>query len=337
MSEARVHKVPDRDLATPPFSALVAAWNEAQMIERHVASFIALPGTECELILCAGGADDTLSRAKRAAGDNPNVVVIEQHIGQGKQAALRTCFELAQHPWIYLTDADCLFSEEVLRSLFGVAAGGHRVVTGGSTPLRDQMSVPIVAYQEARDASYDARVGDVADGVLGRNALLRRDVVEAAGGFTANVHTGTDYHLTLQLKALDEPIAHARGSRVQSEYPASPSEYLRMWRRWIKNLLVHSPHGTGRALVTSLILALALTVLPMAAALLWSWALAVVAVALLATASWRRAQDLSFLPTEAAGMRWPVTIRLPGYVYLDQLAVVLAWMDALTDRGRRRW
>lgn len=337
MSETAVGKLDDRDLVIPPFSALVAAWNEAHIVERHIESFLALPWTECELILCAGGADDTLSRARRAAADNPNVVLIEQRASQGKQAALRACFKLARHSWIYLTDADCLFSDDVLRALFGIAGGGHRVVTGGSTPLRDQMDTPIVAYQEARDAAYDARRGDVADGVLGRNALLRRDIVEAVGGFTAHVHTGTDYHLTLQLRTLGEPIAHARGSRVQSEYPASPSEYLRMWRRWIKNLLVHSPHGTGRVLVTSLILALALIVLPVAAALLWSWVIAVIAVALLAIAGWRRARDLSFLPTEAASMHRPVTIRLPGYVYLDQLAVVLAWMDALTDRGRRRW
>ena len=323
--------------AFPAFSALVAAWNEAHMIERHVASFLALCQHDSELILCAGGADGTYDRARLAASNATNVLVLEQRPGQGKQSALRACWEHASQSWVYLTDADCLFSERVLRSLFDATTKGISVVTGGSRPLPEQMTTPLVAYQAARDAAYDAGRGDSADGILGRNALFHRDLIEAAGAFSTPVRTGTDYHLSLQLNALNEPIAYARDAAIASEYPASPPAYLRMWRRWIKNRLVHAPRANVGSLAVSLGLALAMLAAPVAAMALRSWPLAGLALGLLALASWARLRGLPHIDDAAAAMRLPVGVRIPGYVYLDQLAVVLAWADALTDRGRGRW
>ena len=73
--------------AVPKVSVLVAAWNEADNIDQLVESFNALSYPNRELVLCAGGADDTYGRAGRWSG--PRVKVDEQRPGEGKQAALR--------------------------------------------------------------------------------------------------------------------------------------------------------------------------------------------------------------------------------------------------------
>src|SRR5579859_460989 len=91
----------------PRISVLVAAWNEAAMIEAHLHSFQALSYPDIELILCAGGSDDTLRRARQAAGRA--VHILEQQAGEGKQQALARCAALASGEIIYLTDADCLY------------------------------------------------------------------------------------------------------------------------------------------------------------------------------------------------------------------------------------
>lgn len=54
---------------TPKVSALVAAWNEAAHIDAHIQSFLALAYPDIELVLCAGGSDDTFLRAQRYLGE----------------------------------------------------------------------------------------------------------------------------------------------------------------------------------------------------------------------------------------------------------------------------
>ena len=49
----------------PLVSVLVAAWNESEHIDRHIQSFLALRYPHKELVLCAGGNDDTYERAAR--------------------------------------------------------------------------------------------------------------------------------------------------------------------------------------------------------------------------------------------------------------------------------
>ena len=62
--------------ATPRVSVLVAAWNEADMIEGHIKSFLALRYPNKELILCAGGNDGTYEIARRQAGEGLSLIHI---------------------------------------------------------------------------------------------------------------------------------------------------------------------------------------------------------------------------------------------------------------------
>src|SRR4051812_9393475 len=69
----------------PSVSILVAAWNEAPLIERHLASFWGLTYSDLQLVICAGGTDGTYAIASRFAGDR--LIVLEQRSGEGKQRA----------------------------------------------------------------------------------------------------------------------------------------------------------------------------------------------------------------------------------------------------------
>ena len=66
-------------------------------------------------------------------------------------------------------------------------------------------------------------------------------MLAAIGGFDTPVRTGTDYVMSRLLTLSRYEIRSAPGSRVLTEYPATPDAYLRMWRRWNKNLLLHGP------------------------------------------------------------------------------------------------
>ncbi len=128
----------------PKVSVLVAAWNEADNIDDHIRSFLALGYPNAELVLCAGGDDDTSARATQRAAD-ARVKVFAQRPGEGKQAALRRVLSAADGEVIMLTDADCEFTDEAfLRLVAPIAAGEAVVTTGGSEPKPAQRGNPLV-------------------------------------------------------------------------------------------------------------------------------------------------------------------------------------------------
>lgn len=224
----------------PQVSVLVAAWNEAAQIERHIQSFQALRYPYKELILCAGGEDGTYALASRLAGDQ--VTVLEQQPGEGKQRALRHCLPLAQGDIIFLTDADCELDDEVFeRTCYLIAIGMERVCTGGSRPSPELMQNSFVMIQAATQVYHALRAPSYASGLLGRNCAVERMLLEQSGGLDADAPTGTDYVLAKKLVQTGARIRHIPESRIATSYPMSTSKYIRQQNRWLRNIVLHGP------------------------------------------------------------------------------------------------
>ena len=246
----RGHVPPSRPVlrATPKVTVLVAAWNEAQIIARHIESVMQLRYASIEYVLCAGGSDDTLVHASRYHG--PGVIVLEQLAGEGKQRALNKAFARATGEIIYLTDADCILDDVSFETVLApIINQGWAAATGLSRPLDDQLGHPLARYQWYRDTYWLLRNGPCANGVLGRNAAVRAEVLRAGGAFSQEVPSGTDYHLSGLLHDNGILIANTR-SMVQTRVPSSFTAYVKMWQRWIKNLIIQGPgsHRLGEAL-----------------------------------------------------------------------------------------
>jgi cellulose synthase/poly-beta-1,6-N-acetylglucosamine synthase-like glycosyltransferase len=224
---------------TPRVTVLVAAWNEADLIERHVESLLALRYPNLEYVLCAGGTDDTYRLASRY--ERPGVVVLEQRSGEGKQAALRRGLQHASGDVIFLTDADCLLDDDSFeRTVAPIVAGEAEATSGGSRPLTAQLASSVLAtYRWSADAYANAHAPRDGEGLFGRNAAVSRAALAAAGDLRADVATGTDYHLAKSLLASGLRIRQVAESQVATRYPESVPAYLRQQRRWLRNLMVH--------------------------------------------------------------------------------------------------
>lgn len=222
--------------ATPEVSVLVAAWNEAHIIQEHIESFLRLRYPNKELILCAGGGDDTYEIARRCARDR--VVVLEQRPGEGKQRVLWRCLERATGEVIFLTDADCLLNDEAFeRTLAPLINEELAASTGNSRPLSHQLSDPFVNYQWAADHYALLRASDTSPGLLGRNCAIKVEVLKHVGAFEPAAPTGTDYVLARQLLHHGYSIRYVRFSAVETEYPTDFSAYFRQRSRWLRNLI----------------------------------------------------------------------------------------------------
>lgn len=325
---------------TPRISALVAAWNEAAHIDAHIQSFLALAYPNIELVICAGGADDTLARAQRYAGER--VTVLEQRPGQGKQKALAECYQRAGGELIYLTDADCRFDDEALaRLLAPIVNEGEQVTTGGSRPLDAQAGQLLPAYLWASDTAASAQMPAYVAGLLGRNALVARAALDRSGGMEFSAPTGTDYQLARRLLAADVQIRHVPSSLVASEFPASLGIYQRKQARWLRNLLIYGRRSGARAdVLTTLrtvVVGAAMLLAPLAA--LWLGALVLLPWALLLAHSAAAKLRYALFTAQLHGQALPRRL-LAGILPLT-LADFAIWASPIVDLllpGRReRW
>lgn len=231
---------------TPKVSALVAAWNEAEHIDAHIQSFLALAYPDIELLLCAGGTDDTFLRAQRYQSER--ISVIEQLPGEGKQRALARCYEQAQGEIIYLTDADCRFDDEALVHLLApIVNEGEQVATGTSRPLEEQAQRVLPTYLWMSDVVAGVNAPTYGAGLLGRNAAVTRTAIEQSGGLDFAARTGTDYQLARRLIAAGYRIRTIGASCIASAYPATIGSYRRKQSRWLRNLLIHGRRYGARA------------------------------------------------------------------------------------------
>ena len=325
---------------TPMVSVLVAAWNESQNIDAHISSFLALGYPKIEMILRAGGSDDTLDRAFRYA--ETRVVVLEQDPGEGKQRALAHCLERASGEIIYLTDADCIYDEDALtRLLAPLVFEDEQVATGVSRPLDTQLGQLLPFHLWSAEMASSARWGRYIEGLLGRNTVVTRRALDASGGLDFAARTGTDYHLARRLRQHGFVIRYIGASVVPSAYPDSIPVYRQKQSRWLRNLLIHGRrYGaiadirlTQRTMATGLVMAVSpLLSLVFGSSVLVAWALL---VAHACAAKVRYAYFTAMISSRSLPDRYLLSV-LP-LTLLDFLVWALPIIDYLDPRRRERW
>jgi cellulose synthase/poly-beta-1,6-N-acetylglucosamine synthase-like glycosyltransferase len=262
---------------TPKVSIIVAAWNEVDMIQRHLESVRALSYPDVEYFLCAGGTDGTYALAQRTLAEG--MMLLEQQVGDGKQAALRRCLAHATGEIVYLTDADCLLDDDSFeRTTAPVINGEAEAATGGSSPFPNQLSCSsLVRYRWAAETYIAARTGTWTTGLLGRNTAVTRNALRQAKDLTHDVRSGTDYHLAKCLLREGLGIRYVRQSGVVTPYATDWQTYARQQRRWLRNVIQIGADFRATNEITASMITIATGVIltsgPFLAVFLGRWAL----------------------------------------------------------------
>jgi len=326
--------------AYPRVSVLVAAWNEAHQIDAHLRSFDALVYPNIELIVCAGGEDDTLQRAMRY--ERANIRVLEQQPGEGKQAALARCYQHATGHILYFTDADCRYDDAALAWLLApLIAEDEQVATGCSRPLIEQGHKTLPCYLWSADVVANVARPTYTTGLLGRNMAVTRNALEASGGLSFLARTGTDYQLAKRLLGAGYRIRFVRESEVQTQYPESALAYRRKQGRWLRNLLLHGWHyGAMKDVAVTLrtvLVGLTMVVAPLASMWFGIGTLSVWMVLLIHAAS----SKLRYILFTARLYHLPVAARLVWSILPLTLLDFAIWavpaLDLLFPRRREQW
>jgi glycosyltransferase involved in cell wall biosynthesis len=325
----------------PPVSVLVAAWNESAGIEDHIASFLALRYPNKELVLCAGGDDCTYELACRHAG--PQVRVLRQAPGEGKQRALERSFAEAKGEIVFLTDADCLLADEPFeRTLRPVVLGPAKASTGLSRPLRRQVNDAFVQLQWSTSYYVDAHnPGDLSAGILGRNAAVERETLRLAWLAGERVPTGTDYYLALRVREMGHSVRRVPASVIETRFPHDLDDYIRRQRRWLRNLVVWGGRFDDRDQIRAAAISMATGFVMLGLPLLipmFGAAAVVFCLLLWAHVLMARLRYLRFLQEREglAGSRLPLAAIL-SIAVADFRSWAGAAVELLSRKGKGRW
>ena len=221
----------------PRVSFLVPAWNAERHIPAFIAAFRDLSYPSKELVICAGGDDESFNVAKSLEAED--IKALRQFPGEGKQRALARSYELVTGDVIYLTDIDCRPNEGAVNSLLApLIRGETEVVTGWPRPLDSQLFNPLVRSHWSMERRWLPATSSKTTGLRGCHAALKRSAVAAAGSFAAPASSGTDYTLAKELLRSGYDIFFVPGHAMPCGYPDTLRLYIRKQTRWIRNVFV---------------------------------------------------------------------------------------------------
>jgi cellulose synthase/poly-beta-1,6-N-acetylglucosamine synthase-like glycosyltransferase len=220
-------------------SFLVAAWNEETRLRGCILAVLGLSYPDLEIVLCAGGTDRTWQVASEFT--DPRVVLLAQAPGEGKQKSLQRCLDAATGNIVYLLDADCLLHESTFGRILSPILSGHEdaVTSSPCEPVSGQLRSPFVLSQCACRVYTSLHQPVYCSGLDGANTAMRREALEQAGGFDAEVRTGVDYDLGKRLLQQGRRVRYEAAAAIPVEFHAQIGSYVRQQTRWLRNVVIH--------------------------------------------------------------------------------------------------
>jgi cellulose synthase/poly-beta-1,6-N-acetylglucosamine synthase-like glycosyltransferase len=240
----------------PAVSVLVAALDEAHVIERSLRSILAQRDVELEVIVADDGSrDGTADVVERAFGDRVRVLRLPH---RGKGAALESARRIARHPVLVTVDADTELAPSALARLADAFVDPQVEAAAGAIVPRDPRGLlerfQVSEYLKNTLVRRGWSALGALDQVPGALAAIRARSLDRAGGFPVDSLT-EDYEVAFRLYATAASegrriaIPTIPEARAYTETPRTIAGLVRQRTRWFAGFL--STLFRFRALVLS--------------------------------------------------------------------------------------
>ena len=229
------NRVFDTDFA-PPVSVIIAAYNEAKVINKTIATLLDADYPDLDILIVDDGSkDDTAGVVTAAYGSHPRVTVITKPNG-GKASALNLGIRQCRGEVIVALDADTVFDRETITRLVRHfadpaigAVSGNVKVGNRNNPLTIWQAVEYVTSQ-----NFDRRAFDLLNCITvvpGAVGAWRRDAVILAGLYSSQT-LAEDTDLTFKIRKLGYRIVTDNSALAYTEAPDTLRDLAKQRFRW---------------------------------------------------------------------------------------------------------
>ena len=221
----------------PPLSIIIAAYNEAKVIQATLRSVVDTdyPGMIEVVVVDDGSTDETVAEVKKSAFTDVRIRLVQQP-NRGKSSALRTGLANSRSEILVFLDADTHFDRSTLTQLVqpmidpkvGAVSGHAKVGNLRTFIARCQSLEYICGFNLDRRAYAVWNCITVAPGAV---SALRRAAIIDAGGFSTDT-LAEDTDLTLSLHKQGYRIDYAPNAVGWTEAPESFRTLAKQRFRW---------------------------------------------------------------------------------------------------------
>ena len=220
----------------PAVSVVIAAYNEATVIERTVRAILASDYPDVQVIVVDDGStDDTDQVVRTAFGSEPRVLALRKQNG-GKASALNFGLTAATGEIVVALDADTLFAPDTISRLvrhfadprIGAVSGNVRVGNPRNVLTKWQ------ALEYITSQNFDRRAYDLLNCITvvpGAVGAWRRSAIEAVGGYSSDT-LAEDTDLTWRVRRAGYRISNDGSALAFTEAPETLPDLARQRFRW---------------------------------------------------------------------------------------------------------
>jgi len=224
------------DSYLPPVSVIIAAYNEAKVINKTIATLLDSDYPNLDILVVDDGSqDNTVGVVSAAYGTDPRVTVIKKPNG-GKASALNLGIKQCRGEIIVALDADTVFARDTVNKLVRHfadpaigAVSGNVKVGNRNNPLTIWQAVEYITSQ-----NFDRRAFDLLNCITvvpGAVGAWRKDAVILAGLYSSQT-LAEDTDLTFKIRKLGYKISTDNTALAYTEAPDTLRDLAKQRFRW---------------------------------------------------------------------------------------------------------
>lgn len=219
----------------PTVTIIIPVWNDERVLKDTLKSLkeVDYPLEKCELIIIAGGEDNTRSTAKNfEKGEFGEYVVIEQTPNDSKSGALIKGLKRAKKDIVVLLDADTRVSKQWLRELLSTMKNENYDAVNGTYYPKSKDN--IISHFMIAEMTYQNQKG-----ISRLNAFasiaIKRSIIDKHGidyFFKKDLIGNDDFYLLRQLTREGYRVGIAKNAVVLTCFPTTIKKFIEDNVRW---------------------------------------------------------------------------------------------------------
>jgi len=220
----------------PPVSVIVAAYNEAKVINKTIATIMSSDYPDVDILVVDDGSKDNTAQVVRDAyGSHPRVTIIRKENG-GKASALNLGIKQCRGEIVVALDADTVFAPDTIAKLVRHfhdpavgAVSGNVKVGNRNNPLTIWQAVEYITSQ-----NFDRRAFELLNCITvvpGAVGAWRKDAVVLAGLYSSQT-LAEDTDLTFKIRRLGYRILTDNAALAYTEAPDTVRDLAKQRFRW---------------------------------------------------------------------------------------------------------